>query len=96
MKFILFVYAWLLCASSFAQKKNASFQLHIYPTTEMITIDGLDNEKVWHRAEVAKNFYMVLPMDTSLAKVKTEVEMTYDQSNLYLLASVLMHQRKRK
>jgi hypothetical protein len=30
---------------------------------------------------------MVLPMDTSKAKVRTEVRMTYDENNLYLLAT---------
>lgn len=85
-KFFLFVYTLLLAGVLYGQKKNAAFQLHIYPTTEKITVDGEANEAVWQRAEVAKNFYMVLPMDTSLAKVKTEVEMTYDKTNLYLLA----------
>ncbi|HZI68321.1 MAG TPA: DUF5916 domain-containing protein [Hanamia sp.] len=85
-KLLLFVCALLLCLTIFAQKKNDAFRLHIFPTTEKITVDGLDNEEVWHHAQVAKNFYMVLPMDTSFAKVKTEVEMTYDQKNLYLLA----------
>lgn len=93
-KFILFVYTCLLSAVIFGQKKNASYQLHIYPTTEKITIDGIANEKVWQQAEVAKNFYMVLPMDTSLAKVQTEVEMTYDNVNLYLLAKCFDAPRK--
>ncbi|MGC3970171.1 MAG: hypothetical protein QM775_23435 [Pirellulales bacterium] len=39
------------------------------------------------QAEAANNFFMVLPMDTSLAKVNTEVRMTYDNENLYLLAT---------
>lgn len=87
MKFIFCVYASLLSAIVVAQKKNADFQLHIYPTNETITIDGIANEEVWGKAEVAKNFFMVLPMDTSRAKVRTEVEMTYDNKNLYLLAT---------
>ncbi|HET7115703.1 MAG TPA: hydrolase, partial [Hanamia sp.] len=77
IKIILCLYVCVLSSISFAQKKNASFQLHIYPTTEAIKIDGIANEDVWQKAEIAKNFFMVLPMDTSLAKVKTEVEMTY-------------------
>jgi hypothetical protein len=35
---------------------------------------------------VVDNFNMVLPMDTSKALVKTEVRMTYDDNNLYLIA----------
>lgn len=43
-------------------------------------------EESWHNAETAGDFFMVLPMDTSHAKVRTEVRMTYDSSNLYIIA----------
>lgn len=45
------------------------------------------DEEAWHEAEVATDFFMVLPMDTSKARVRTEVRMTYDQQNLYLIAT---------
>jgi len=41
---------------------------------------------VWLKADSATNFYMVNPMDTSFAKVRTVVKMTYNNDNLYLLA----------
>ncbi len=44
------------------------------------------DEPAWRDAEIASNFFMVLPMDTSFAKLKTEVRMTYDKQNIYLLA----------
>lgn len=44
------------------------------------------NESSWMEADTASNFFMVLPMDTSHAKVKTEIHMTYDDENLYILA----------
>ncbi len=44
------------------------------------------DEPAWQDAEVAGNFRMVLPMDTSFAKVKTEVRMAYDDKNVYILA----------
>ncbi|MBL7857662.1 MAG: carbohydrate binding family 9 domain-containing protein [Cyclobacteriaceae bacterium] len=44
------------------------------------------DEASWAEAETATDFYMVLPMDTSRAKVRTEVRMTYDDENLYLIA----------
>jgi hypothetical protein len=80
------VYACLLSIATMAQKKNSSYTLDIYPTTEMVHVDGVANESVWKYAKVAKDFFMVLPMDTSLARVKTEVQMTFDKNNLYLLA----------
>jgi len=44
------------------------------------------DEPAWMDAEVASHFFMVLPMDTSYAQVKTEVRLTYDKQNIYLLA----------
>jgi len=68
------------------QKKNASYELHIHPTSESLYIDGIINEAGWQKTEVARDFFMVNPMDTSYARVKTEVVMTYDKNNLYLYA----------
>ena len=70
----------------FAQKKNSKYIYHIHAATSEITIDGIADEKAWQDAEVAENFHMVFPMDTSLAVVCTEVRMAYDQKNLYILA----------
>ena len=70
----------------FAQKKNAGFELHIRRATSPVNIDGIINEPAWQQADKAGNFYMVLPMDTSHANVRTEVRMTYDDNALYLLA----------
>jgi hypothetical protein len=69
-----------------AQKKNAKYIYHIRAATSQIKIDGIVDEKAWQDADVAGNFHMVLPMDTSLARVKTEVRMAYDQKNIYILA----------
>ena len=72
--------------TGFSQKKNDAFQLHIREATSQIVIDGVMDEPAWAEAEVATDFYMMLPMDTSMAKVRTDVRMTYDQDNLYLIA----------
>ncbi|HZY80702.1 MAG TPA: DUF5916 domain-containing protein [Cyclobacteriaceae bacterium] len=66
------------------EKVNARFEYHIQKTSQSITIDGIDNDEAWRTCEVAKDFYMVLPMDTSMAKVPTEIRMTYDQKNIYI------------
>ncbi len=44
------------------------------------------DEQAWLNANVAKDFFMVFPMDTSHAKVTTEVRMTYDANNIYIIA----------
>ncbi len=69
-----------------AQKKNNNFKLHIHKTTRQVVIDGKMNEAAWQDAETASSFFMVLPMDTSKALVNTEVKMTYDKENLYIIA----------
>ncbi|HVG13556.1 MAG TPA: DUF5916 domain-containing protein [Chitinophagaceae bacterium] len=86
-RFLLLITPWLLCTTATAQKKNDSYQLHIKETTLPITVDGVMNEQSWMECEVAKDFYMVLPMDTSSARVRTEVRMAYDDKNLYLIAT---------
>jgi hypothetical protein len=69
-----------------AQKKNAGYQYHIRRAAGPITIDGMMDD-AWLKADSASNFFMVLPMDTSRAKVQTEVRMTYDNNNIYIIAT---------
>ncbi len=69
-----------------AQKKNAAFSIPIHKTLKPVIIDGVEDDSAWQEAEPAGNFFMVLPMDTSHAKVKTSVKVSYDDRNFYLLA----------
>jgi len=87
-KLLFFTIGFLLLVSFkvVAQKKNAAYQLHIHRTTVPVKIDGIMDDEAWQQADSAYNFYMVLPMDTSYARVKTEVRMCYDDHNLYLIA----------
>ncbi len=71
---------------AFSQKKNATYIIHIHHTSGPISIDGVLDEASWKDAEVARNFFMILPMDTSLANVKTEVRMMYSDKFIYLSA----------
>src|SRR5690606_15450753 len=77
----------LLVVSSpfaYAQKENESFRLNIRKASSPITIDGVMEEPAWQEADVASDFYMMLPMDTSKANVRTDVRMTYDNDHMYL------------
>ncbi|MEJ7643159.1 MAG: DUF5916 domain-containing protein [Chryseolinea sp.] len=87
MKIVLSLILFFYSASLFAQKINESYQLHLKPALAPINIDGILDEEPWLQAEVAADFYMVLPMDTSKARVRTEVRMTYDDQHLYLIAT---------
>ena len=69
-----------------AGRQNEEYQLHIHRATSPIVIDGSAHERAWDSAEVVSDFWMVLPMDTDRAKVRTDVRMTYDDRALYLSA----------
>jgi hypothetical protein len=77
---------WMISLSVFSQKKNAAYLIHIHRATGPIQVDGVLDELSWKQAEVARNFFMILPMDTSFAHVKTEVRMTYSKDFIYLSA----------
>jgi len=85
-KTILASFLLIGCLSQ-AQKKNESFQIHIKKTDKPITIDGVGDDAAWEETEVAKNFFMVLPMDDGPANEETEIRMAYDEKNIYLLAT---------
>ena len=70
-----------------AQKKNEAFRLNIRKTTSPVIIDGIVDEEAWKNADVADDFFMVLPTDTGKANQHSEIRMTYDDKNLYLVAT---------
>jgi hypothetical protein len=70
---------------AFSQKKNNDFNYYIKQTNQKIKIDGKADENIWKECQIASDFFQVLPMDTSKAKVKTEVMFTYDEKNLYVI-----------
>ncbi len=84
---ILFLVMGLGAFHTNAQKKNADFRYHIRKTTQPIAIDGVVDEEAWLVADVAKDFFMVLPMDTGKANEPSEIRMTYDDKNIYLAAT---------
>lgn len=77
---ILFIQLW-----GFSQKPNSNFQYHIKKATSAIKVDGIADEQAWKDAKQAEDFYQVLPMDTSMAKVRTDVKLTFDDKNMYVL-----------
>jgi Domain of unknown function (DUF5916)/Carbohydrate family 9 binding domain-like len=85
----LFSFLLLFCSSIslVAQKKNEAYQYHIFEATSAVKIDGIENDAAWTKTEVAKDFFMMTPMDTSFAHNKTEVRLCYDRENLYIIAT---------
>lgn len=85
-KRLIFLFLCLQIGQVVGQKKNETVRYFIHKTNQSVLIDGIMNDAAWTKAMVVDNFNMVLPMDTSKALVKTEVRMTYDDNNLYLIA----------
>jgi hypothetical protein len=84
---LILLVSCLVSFTASAQKKNAGYKYHIHRASSAIAIDGVGDEQAWRQADSAVDFHMVLPMDTSLAKVPTVVRMTYDDKNLYILVT---------
>ena len=79
---------WLLLVfplSLLAQKKNNDFNYYIHRATSAIKVDGIPTEQAWNDAAMVTDFFQVLPMDTSRARVATQVKLCYDDKNLYVL-----------
>ncbi|XOV92245.1 MAG: DUF5916 domain-containing protein [Bacteroidota bacterium] len=85
--FLSVVVAFLLFVSTTdAQKINANYRIVIKKTDTPVIVDGVADDPAWQGADVAKDFYNVLPMDTSFSRAKTEVMMAFDDENIYLIA----------
>jgi hypothetical protein len=76
----------LFAVDTHAQKVNSKYEYAMTRAVGQIVVDGNEYDEGWKPTDVATNFYMVLPMDTSFAKVRTDVRMTYDEKNIYLIA----------
>ncbi|MFP4095688.1 MAG: DUF5916 domain-containing protein [Cyclobacteriaceae bacterium] len=60
--------------------------LKISETSEAIRLDGIMDEEIWQKADVAQNFWQNFPMDTSLAVARSEIRMAYDDQFIYIFA----------
>ncbi|MCK5703873.1 MAG: carbohydrate binding family 9 domain-containing protein, partial [Cyclobacteriaceae bacterium] len=77
---------FFISSNVYSQKINADYTLEIKEVDDPIIIDGELNEATWSNVEVASDFYMVLPMDTSHSQARTDVMMAYDANAFYLVA----------
>jgi hypothetical protein len=81
----LFIFLICFLKQTLAQKKNNDYNYFIKQSAINIKIDGKISPNEWDSAQVATDFFQVLPMDTSKAKVKTEVRFSYDKKNIYFV-----------
>jgi len=81
---LLLISSTFFSADLLAQKVNESYRYHIQKTEFPVIIDGRMEEPGWQNAQKATDFFMITPMDTTYANLKTEVRLTYDDQNIYL------------
>lgn len=82
--FTILIY-FSLTSLLYGQKINEDYRLHIKKATSPLQVDGVIDEQAWREADIATNFHMITPMDTSYAELRTDVRMTYDENHLYVL-----------
>jgi Domain of unknown function (DUF5916)/Carbohydrate family 9 binding domain-like len=86
MKIGLPVFFILFFSLGIIVKAQDKPKLFARKTASPVNIDGVPNEPIWQEAMAAKDFYQYFPSDTSLSEGKTEVFVTYDEKNIYILA----------
>ena len=67
----------------FGENRNR-FQIKAFSIQDPIQIDGLLREATWQNAEVAEQFFRVLPIDSGQAISQSEVSIAYDETTLYM------------
>ncbi len=78
------LHAQVLDDRSLSRSINSHYVLHIQKMEGEIVLDGVIDEEDWMRADVADNFFMVTPYDTSYSEAKSEIRMTYDDDAIYV------------
>ncbi|MFM7853170.1 MAG: DUF5916 domain-containing protein, partial [Flammeovirgaceae bacterium] len=69
---------------AYGQKNRAGLPLMIARTSEAITLDGQLKEPTWHKADVAKNFYLNYPVDSLPPTHQSEARLAYDDNFFYV------------
>lgn len=67
----------------YSQNKPIETVLEIDKTFSKISVDGVLDENVWSETDVAKDFYLVYPVDNDFPISKTEVKVVFDDDFLY-------------
>ena len=71
-----------------AAAEEEPYRLAIRKATSKIHLDGQLDEPAWQEAQVAGDFFQNFPMDSSFAALQAEVRLAFDESFLYVGATV--------
>ncbi|WP_273273621.1 DUF5916 domain-containing protein [Maribacter polysiphoniae] len=68
----------------YAQNHHKGFTVNHISNIETIYPDGILDEAIWFKAEIAKDFWQYFPSDSILATKQTHIKMLFDDENLYI------------
>ena len=60
------------------------YRISVHRALGEIILDGVVDEQTWQEADVATNFFRVLPIDTGQAISQTEVRMAYNETEVFM------------
>ncbi|MGA1030639.1 MAG: DUF5916 domain-containing protein [Flavobacteriaceae bacterium] len=83
-KTLLYLFFTLWASAGWGQINAEQYRLPIKKTTEKIKIDGILDETTWQETAVAKDFFMITPVDTGKATQFSEARVSYDEEFLYM------------
>lgn len=82
---VIFMGGQAILSSGQVREKNApGKKLSIRKSTGHITLDGILDEPDWQNADVAKDFFLNYPVDTTHAEFQTEARVTFDDHQFYV------------
>ncbi|AFK02550.1 hypothetical protein Emtol_1401 [Emticicia oligotrophica DSM 17448] len=74
----------LLFAQESKNRDEEKYTIRIKKAKEALKLDGVLDEGSWNTAEIAKNFFLNRPYDSSFAKLQTEVKVLFDDNFIYV------------
>ena len=82
--FTIFILSVLTLHGQDFGENRTRFNILAHRLTDGIEIDGVLSEETWKNADIARNFFLVLPIDSGQAVSQTEVLMAYDDEEFYM------------
>lgn len=73
-----------LSAQDNQTQEEDKYSIHIKKSKTPIKLDGLLDEDAWKSADMAKDFFLNRPYDSSFAKLQTEVKVLFDDNFIYV------------
>ncbi|MFD2099440.1 carbohydrate binding family 9 domain-containing protein [Flagellimonas iocasae] len=83
---LLFILLVTVGFSQNGKDTRALYQYQIKPTTNSIVLDGVISADEWSNHDTTTGFFNHWPVDEGEARNRTEVKMTYDEHQFYIMA----------